>query len=56
MDSETTGYGIPNNYYEQLNSFDVKFCPICGTMNYIKIDYGNNITGKIFCARCGKEL
>ena len=29
-DTTTTGLGIPNNYYERMNSFDVKFCPNCG--------------------------
>ena len=56
MDSETTGYDMPDNYYEQMNSFDVKFCPNCRAMNYIKIDWCGSIRGLTFCVKCGKEI
>ena len=55
-DTTTTGHGIPDNYYERMNSYDVKFCPNCGAMNYIKLDWCGSIKGLLFCSVCGKEL
>ena len=56
-DTTTTGRGIPDNYYERMNNFDVKFCPHCGAMNYyIKLDWCGSVKGLIFCVVCGGEI
>ena len=56
MDFTATNYiKIPDDY-EDMNSFEVVFCPNCGTMNYINLDWCGSIRGWTFCIRCGKEI
>ena len=45
-----------NPIYEEVNSFEVIFCPYCGAMNKISLDWRGNIKGLIFCDKCGGEL
>jgi len=46
---------IPDNY-EDMNSEMTIFCPLCGMMNTIGIDWDRNNTVMIFCVGCGKEI
>ena len=55
MNFASVGCTIPD-YYESLNSFNVIFCPNCGAMNTIKLDWCGSIQGLIFCIYCGKEI
>ena len=55
-DTTTTGRGIPDNYYERMNSFEVVFCPYCGTMNKYSLDWCGSIRGLVYCDVCGGEL
>ena len=45
-----------NTIYEEVNSFNIIFCPYCGAMNYINLPWYGSIQGKIFCDRCGGEI
>ena len=45
-----------NPIYEEVNSFEVIFCPYCGAMNRIELDWCGSIKGLIFCDKCGGEL
>jgi len=41
---------------EVMNSFDVIFCPNCGAVNRINLNWYGSIQGLIFCWKCGEEL
>ena len=55
MDYTGISITIPNNY-EDINSYQVMFCPYCGAMNYVSLDWCGSIKGLTFCDRCGGEL
>ena len=44
------------NDYEIMNCFDVIFCPCCGTLNLINLDWCGGVKGLIFCEICGAEI
>ena len=59
MDFTGTNYTTPEERcYEQVtvNYFQVIFCPNCGAMNRISLDWCGSIQGLIFCDKCGKEI
>ena len=45
-----------NAIYEEVNSFEIRFCPYCGHMNYLNLEWYGNIKGLVFCDRCGGEI
>ena len=45
-----------NTIYEEVNSFNIIFCPYCGAMNYIYSDWCGSIKGLTFCNICGQEI
>ena len=49
---DTTG----NPIYEEVNSFETKFCQYCGAMNYLTLDWCGSIKALTFCDVCGGEL
>ena len=55
MDYIDTNTIIPDNY-EDMNSYQIIFCPYCGFMNHINIDLCGSIKGLIFCDKCGGEI
>jgi len=50
-----TNYTIPNDY-EKMNFYEIIFCPYCGAMNRINLNWYGNIKPLTFCDRCGREL
>jgi len=50
------GIGNYPNDYEAMNCFKIIFCPYCGTMNYVKLNWYGSIKGLMFCDRCGGEI
>ena len=55
MEYTGTDYIIPNDY-EKYNSSKIIFCPNCGAMNRISLDWYGSIQGIIFCDKCGREI
>jgi len=55
MDYTSITIAIPDNY-EDINSYQVMFCPYCGAMNYVSLDWCGSIRGLKFCDRCGGEI
>ena len=45
-----------NPIYEEVNSFEVMFCPYCGAMNYLDLDWCGSIKGLVYCEICGAQI
>jgi len=45
-----------NTIYEEINSFEVIFCPYCGHMIYVDLNCCGKPKGLVFCDRCGGEI
>jgi len=59
MNYTGTGYQTPElEFYEQrtVENSNVIFCPNCGAVNHIVLNWYGGIRGISFCAVCGKEI
>ena len=53
---DTAGNPIYDFNVDEVNSFEIRFCPHCRAMNYINLSRWGRIEGLILCDKCGGEL